>query len=783
MEWISIITTWWLMLFALGLIFFPLANKLFGNFIDSGYAFSKTIAIIVLSYIALVSGILKILPFSKEALILTVALSAFLISKILKKQIREIFKIKKTTLIVIVLTEVIFLFSLLFLAFIRGQEPSIRGLEKFMDFGFMQAINKSVYFPPLDMWYGPDDLKPDGYPINYYYFGHLTGALLVKLHGVLPSIGYNLVLATIFAQGVTLGFSLISTIVHSLRSLVVKNKRLKILPSIFLGLLGTYILNLGGNLHTIYLFTKGYKNDEPVPFWTIFQSLDSIFTTMTTMNKSLLDALISNSSYWYPNATRFIPFTIHEFPSYSYVVADLHGHVFDIPFVLLLLALIFVFFTRKNPALSESKNFYQSLKNLWTYFLKNKERTFKKWLATLFSMISRETSLKIGELAFAAIFGFLISINYMTNAFDGPIYLLFIIVLFLFKYHLSLAFITLTTTTLISFIASSLPFSIFFEPFASSIGVNCAPAFLTDIKSLGPFLFEKGNCQLSPLYMLFLLWGFFIISFILLLITNYIKRLKTPNSFSIYDKFAFLLFGYGIFLIIVPEILYAKDIYPGHFRANTMFKMGYQAFIMMSIASTIAIYRVFKTTVRPYRVVLKTLMIVPLLLVVIYPYLSFPSYYPGLLNGAAFTKQPQLDGAQWMIENDLKAQYEILNYLNNRLENQPIILEAQGDSYTDFNVISAYTGYPTVAGWWVHQWLWRGSADVVGRRIPDITAIYTSDDLSLTRELIKKYQIEYVIITNQEREKYENIQEDKFSQIGVKIFQSSDSFGALYKVY
>ena len=48
--------------------------------------------------------------------------------------------------------------------------------------------------------------------------------------------------------------------------------------------------------------------------------------------------------YWYANATRFIPFSIHEFPSYSFVVSDSHGHVLSIPFVLLLIGLLIVLF-------------------------------------------------------------------------------------------------------------------------------------------------------------------------------------------------------------------------------------------------------------------------------------------------------------------------------------------------------------------------------------------------------------------------------------------------------
>jgi len=46
------------------------------------------------------------------------------------------------------------------------------------------------------------------------------------------------------------------------------------------------------------------------------------------------------------------------------------------------------------------------------------------------------------------------------------------------------------------------------------------------------------------------------------------------------------------FLIIIPEFFYIKDIYPAHFRANTMFKLGYQAFIIMGIASTYTFFRI-----------------------------------------------------------------------------------------------------------------------------------------------------------------------------------------------
>ena len=195
--------------------------------------------------------------------------------------------------------------SFLFLSFVRGQEPSIHGLEKFMDFGFMQSILKSTYFPPADIWYSQE-------PINYYYFGHLAGATLIKLSLLPASIGYNLILATIFGLSISQTFSLVINLVNRASNEIKKTiSRSKL---VLFGLIGTVLLNLAGDLHSIYFFTKGYPNDKPIEFWKIFSGFNP-------------------TGYWYPNATRFIPFTIHEFPSYSYVVADLHGNVFDIPFV------------------------------------------------------------------------------------------------------------------------------------------------------------------------------------------------------------------------------------------------------------------------------------------------------------------------------------------------------------------------------------------------------------------------------------------------------------------
>jgi len=775
MTWLTSLTVWYLYLLLLGVLFIPITARIFKSFPDKGYPFAKTLGIIGMSYVMYLSGLLKILPFTKEALLLILFFISFGIYKLFGNEILKLKQLSKKQLLLIAIEEIMFIFCLIFLAIVRAQEPSIHGLEKFMDFGFMESILKSTYFPPLDMWLSADPAQPAGYPINYYYFGHLTGALLIKLSGVNPFIGYNFILATIFAQGMTLTFSLTGSIAHIIHNQSQKIKKLSLIPVIAVGLLGSFIVNLAGNLHTIYTFTRGYPNEHPAPFWSLFQTVGEIRETMMTSGGGIYESMVQNSSYWYPNATRFIPFTIHEFPAYSYVVADLHGHVFDIPFVLVTLAFMVTFTLHKLEKEKESK---RHAVILWIEGFA--EHLFGRFLKFFPFKKNEGISLNIKERIWVVLIGAMIAINYMTNAFDGPIYLLFMAILLLFIYKFSWKFIIQSATILASFLIFSMPFSSHFEPFATGIGVNCSPDFLVQIKKFGPFLFEKGNCQLSEPWMMMVLWGFFWSNAILFGIYLILKK-RTQYVLTSVDWILLLIFGYGTCILIIPEFIYAKDIYPGHFRANTMFKLGYQAFMMMGVASTIVAYLLVRWHSKK-KFILLPFFLLTFGLVFIYPFLAFPSYYPGLYLKETYLKDQNLDGLLWM-EKQYPEDKEIIDYINKNIIGQPIILEAQGDSYTDYNRVSAFTGNPTVAGWWVHQWLWRGSSDVVGKRIPDIEALYQSDDNVLTQQLIDKYSIEYVVISGLEREKYETLNEEKFSQIGYKVFESNNGFGALYRVY
>ena len=81
-----------------------------------------------------------------------------------------------------------------------------------------------------------------------------------------------------------------------------------------------------------------------------------------------------------------------------------------------------------------------------------------------------------------------------------------------------------------------------------------------------------------------------------------------------------------------------------------------------------------------------------------------------------------------------------IRWLNDNVNGQPIVLEASGDSYQDYdNRVSAMTGLPTVLGWYVHEWLWRNDLEEETREKRTYRP-YTLQATDQIKSLIEKYK-------------------------------------------
>jgi uncharacterized membrane protein len=683
---------WWLILLGLGFLAAPFSFRLFAKFWDRGWIFSKILGIVFVSYLVFFLGRVHLFPFYRSSIwLILIAVSLLNVWRLVDNRNvgRRFLSVWRKNWKYFLAEELLFLAALVFWSLIRGFQPNIEGLEKFMDFGFVNSILRSKWFPPQDMWFA-------GAPINYYYFGHLQAAVLTKISQLDSAVTYNLMIATIFSLSLVAALSLVSNLVWTLSSRRLKSS---LRSALIAGLISAFLLALGGNLHAFIYGLKG-----------------------------------GLANYWYPDATRFIGYhpnnpndkTIHEFPSYSFVVADLHGHMDDIPTVLLFLAVLLA---------------------LAPFFFKAKQK-----------LLVSDSLLRLGLPAF------LLAVMYMTNSWDFPIYGgLLAIFLFLVaaKQHGGFSrgsLAKLASTVILSgvvilalSIILALPWSISFSPMVKGIGLVRAH---------------------SLWWQLLVLWGFFwfLAAVFWIFFWQWLRK-QSFRDIAIVDLFVFSFTLWATVLIFTPEVIYVKDIYIAEYhRANTMFKLVYQSFIMYSLAAGYIVFRVKKSLSFQLSFLFLLIFALGFSAQMLYPFLAIRGYYGRLLPSS----YKGLYGMGFLQER-YPSDYAGVVWLKKNVVGQPVVLEATGDSYTLYNRVSAMTGLPTIQGWLVHEWLWRGSYDKPGTRAKEVEAIYQGADDSYAKSLLKKYKVEYVFIGDLERRKYPGLDEDRFKRWGKLAFSKDQT--------
>jgi len=277
------------------------------------------------------------------------------------------------------------------------------------------------------------------------------------------------------------------------------------------------------------------------------------------------------------------------------------------------------------------------------------------------------------------------------------------------------------------------------------------------------------------------------------------------------DVIVMILFTCAVGLIIIPEVVFVEDIYPNAPRANTMFKLTYQAFVMMALGIGYTFTRMFlcKGEKEAFRRRALELSVVLLIAAFMFPFQMIPfeyrhvhfSQYRGLdgirhmlvhqeqltrLENERFPEgeEPIGEPHEWPLVHSLFGDYYIVRYINENIEGQPVIAEADFFSYTSFGRIAANTGLPSIFNWYTHQHLWRSPEvsysgeyhPMLFERMSDLETLYTANDPSIAWGIIEKYDIHYIVVGPLERARYRGtINEEMLRSLGeiaIEVYNS-----------
>jgi uncharacterized membrane protein len=115
-----------------------------------------------------------------------------------------------------------------------------------------------------------------------------------------------------------------------------------------------------------------------------------------------------------------------------------------------------------------------------------------------------------------------------------------------------------------------------------------------------------------------------------------------------------------------------------------------------------------------------------------------------------------LDGYAWL-KSERPDQLALVDWINTHIQGQPRLLEAAGESYTQRSLISSYTGLIVPIGWASHEWGWRYSPtqwSAISARMGDVSTMYKTTDSTQLRQLVDKWNIDYIVASPVEMQEY-----------------------------
>ncbi len=437
-----------------------------------------------------------------------------------------------------------------------------------------------------------------------------------------------------------------------------------------------------------------------------------------------MTSILPSKAYWYADATRFISGTITEMPIYAFLVAEIHAHVFGFLFGILALAVCIA---------------------IWK---EGKERF------TLLSPIILIIPLILGGA-------------YMANSWDALTLGVLIVTCLIVKYredflkHPSRFLLNLICIPLLSYLVA-LPWSYYFI-----VPVSGQQGFIGLVQ------------HVSNPYQWFLYWGGFMILLlpyvIFVLKKNGIKLFTATNQDNHWHLFNLTIIGLGLFFLLLVEVVYFRDILKDGewYRANTVFKISNQVWVWFAVISGASLIYLLLGIKRKVVVITVFIFVLSTLLMQgLYGYKIINQVigareFTGVSTGLDWFRDKYPDDYAAYIYLDTLRQQDIKHDV------LPRIVEAEGDSFQDYNFFSTFLGWPTLLGWYGHEWTWRGTNKDLETRKAIVRNIYTDQNETQTKEKLHEFSVKYLILGTIERERYGEINESKLLRMGKVIFEQN----------
>jgi len=770
---------WWLIVQMLGVLALPLTYVIFHRLRDRGYLLAKTLGWLLVGWGVWWLASLRWMMNAWPTLLLCAASLGGLSFLIWRQRRREMASWLRQQWRLVLCSEAVFALAYLAFVIIRILNPDLwqpwYGGEKMMEMAFLNAILRSPYFPPYDPYFA------GGY-INYYYYGQYLVSLLIKLSGVIPSIGFNLAIPTLFALTVgnacSVGYNLATS--DRMRKLA--------------GLSAAILIALIGNLTAMTQLVGGLLQagaslieGKPLPLVGPLQQLAlGIWGVLAGR------AAWPEFDYWNAS-TRVIDYTINEFPYFSFLFADLHPHMIDIPFTLLALGLAL------NLVLSGRTGSEAPPEGPGTRLLRFALLPVVLGALGAINTWDLPTYLGVTALAFALQ-------SYLRNG----------------RIHIISAAVRAIAVGLLSLLLYW-PFHSHYQAIAVGVGLVKERSGLPQILAIwGFFCFlvitylfkglrlDRSRSALVRYWRVTLqnaaylphlldlqqalvrrptcfytlgqitLWGALLAAGALIILKQptlafFLPLLALATVLLWRDRAApeehmtHLLVWTGLLILFGVEIVFLKDFLAGGAwqRMNTLFKFYIQVWVLLGLALGAALPCLWAWVQswhsRGWRMAWQAAFIFLLGSGLLYPLLAtparvqqrFPNGSPpiGTLDGMAYMTVGDYTWPDQTNRIELVYDYEAIRWLWDHVEGSPVIAEARLDYYREGGMrVSSFTGLPTLLG--AHQGEQRYDWQV-GPRDGLANELYNTRDVARKKQIITELQVAYIYVGQLERTIYD----------------------------